>query len=376
MGKNKKFQCFICYNKDIDLEKNKVYAHESLHVSICNRCRGNHVSDSKWHGGDEWKDFDERGKCIYCEICGEGGTLMCCDNNKCSHSFCLTCLEAWLGKKTLEDFLADDKLHFACFVCTYKEGESGLNKMYPVYSKFVRESQKYFDDEASINRNKKSNESKSQKVKEKISNGKAEIKQQVASFVTYDCFSCFKRFDHPKIPMKLHNKLKVAMCKACYDYLQSDDWTFTDGKSDYCVVTGDGGEIISCDSKKCTNSFDVATLKKWMAKSEVNQLLEDEEAEFKCFKCNPKLGKYQKFIESTKNFQERIKDAENPVTDLISPSKKRKDRDSNDINGITSPKKAKISEKEAKKLLLACIKSLDSDVKETEIYKSVSRMLR
>ena len=45
--------------------------------------------------------------------------LMCCDISKCQHSYCLGCLETWLGKKTLDDFLADDKMVFCCFVCTF-----------------------------------------------------------------------------------------------------------------------------------------------------------------------------------------------------------------------------------------------------------------
>jgi len=392
MAKIKKFTCYICHNRDIDLEKNVCHAHESLHVSICDRCRNNHVTNDRWHTGEEWNDFDDRGKCIYCEVCGEGGTLMCCDNANCSHSFCLPCLEAWLGKKVLDDFLADDKLHFACFVCTYKEGETGLVRKYPLYSRFVKESDKFFEENKYVNRSTPSKKEKKPK-EEKV------IKE-------FTCFSCFKKHDYTAksdLP-KLHSDLKVAMCKPCYDYLQADDWTFTDGKSDFCVITGDGGEIISCDVKTCTNSFDVATLKKWMDKKEVTQLLEDEDSEFKCFKCNPKLGNYQKFLAQTKAFKnafkpkkeeredcgngnssngtakkERREDRERSRQDAdeesISPSKKRM-REDGELNGLTPSKQKKVSESDARKHILATVKSLDPTYKETEIYRKVCKLLK
>lgn len=381
MAKIKKFTCYICHNKDIDLEKNICFAHESLHVSICSRCRNNHVNNEKWHTGEEWNDFDDRGKCIYCEVCGEGGTLMCCDNTNCSHSFCLPCLEAWLGKKTLDDFLADDKLHFGCFVCTYKDGASGLQKKYPQYSRFVKESERFFDENKMINRNKKGDNKKEKTSKE----DKLESKSK-----EFTCFSCFKKHQYTKnsgLP-KLHATLKMAMCAPCFDYLQADDWTFTDGKSDFCVITGDGGEIISCDVKSCTNSFDVATLKKWMDKKEVTKLLEDEDSEFKCFKCNPKLGNYPKFIAQTKIFKDAFKNDNNDYShetkaetgEFLSPSKKRM-RDDSGTNGVKAEckpsKQSKvISDNDARKFILGHVKNVDSAYKDTEIYKKVLRVLK
>ena len=39
------------------------------------------MSDGKWHDSKEWCERDGKGKCIYCEICGEGGTLLRADMN-------------------------------------------------------------------------------------------------------------------------------------------------------------------------------------------------------------------------------------------------------------------------------------------------------
>ena len=197
---------------------------------------------------------------------------------------------------------------------------------------------------------------------------------------------------------KLHNEFKVAMCKPCYDYLQADDWTFTDGKSDFCVITGDGGEIISCDAKNCTHSFDVATLKKWMDKAAVAELLENEDDEFKCFKCDPKLGNYQKFLKQTEEYMSVFKKAkqdkeakeskdrdrddnkENRSKEdySLSPNKKRarEETNGNSISPKNKSSKRNVSETDARRHLYSVLKGVDSCYKDTEIYRKTMKILK
>jgi len=406
--KSKTYKCHICHDDEVDLQKHEVYCHESLHVSICPKCRNNHVHSSKWHCTPEWTDFDDRGKCIYCQICGEGGTLMCCDNAKCSHSYCLSCLKFWLGQSQLDEFLADDKLHFSCFVCTYKEGASGLNRIYPVYSKFIKDSEKSFEDNKYIDRTpKKKVESKIDKISEngQVSGNKAKRNGSIIPIEQeFTCFSCFEKHKYSKAKMpKLHKKFKVTMCDACYKFLLADDWTFTDGKSDFCVISGDGGEIISCDSKDCTNSFDVSILKKWMEKKELKVLLDDDEAQFKCFSCNPGIGKYKTYLDQTATFMNAFKNIDiNKATispklkteDLISPRKRAREDtnchghvrqdvkevatfriDENNKNKKTNHKK-NMSESDAKKYMLGQLERFNQQCKDTETYKKMLKLCK
>lgn len=369
----KTFQCFICNEKDLDFDNNQCYSHESLHVAMCAKCQVSHFNkNNKWHAGDEWKETDERNKCIYCEICGEGGTLMCCDNKTCSHSYCLNCLENWLGHKKLEDFLADDKIHFCCFVCTYKQGASGLAKIYPLYQKFVKDSERFFDIEKSIDRLKKMMK-KGGKIDNKIKNLSLSPKNghngTVNSSKPFTCFSCFStgKFTKDKMP-KLHKKFKVAMCEKCHKYLDSDDWTFTDGKSDFCVITGDGGEIISCDTTSCQNSFDVGILRKWMDKKELKQILDDEDVEFKCFKCNPKLGKYQSFLKQTNEYQTAFK---NEIKEIKKPGEKRSRTDYEESSSPSLNKQ--VSDPEVKKFLTKHLNSVPEKYKDSYLFKKLMK---
>ena len=89
MGKKSKsansFQCFVCQESNLDRNDYNICEHDSLKVTMCDSCNEPHSSDGKWHSTKEWKERDDKGKCIYCEICGEGGTLLPCDD--CSFSY-------------------------------------------------------------------------------------------------------------------------------------------------------------------------------------------------------------------------------------------------------------------------------------------------
>merc|ERR1712087_214798 len=214
-----------------------MFEHKSLLVTLCEKCKGNHYTKNQWHTADEWQDVDERGKCIYCEICGEGGTLMCCDKDCCKHSYCLACLEVWLTKTTLDQFLADDKMVFNCFVCTMKQGDGEMKAKFPVAYKFKQMTEKNLEIYKNIKKSPKKRASAVGTKKDK----KSTSKKSKATVKEFKCYSCFKKHDYTEKKMpKLHTTLKVAMCQPCWKYLQSDDWTYSDGKSDYCIITGDG----------------------------------------------------------------------------------------------------------------------------------------
>ena len=54
----------------------------------------------------------EDGNEIYCTLCGEGGSLLCCDD--CDKSFCESCVDRISGK---EATLAAGDEHWTCYVC-------------------------------------------------------------------------------------------------------------------------------------------------------------------------------------------------------------------------------------------------------------------
>merc|ERR1712062_242853 len=85
------------------------------------------------------------------------------------------------------------------------------------------------------------------------------------------------------------------------------DWTFglDGGKSDYCLITGDGGDIMSCD--RCQNSFLIKPLENWYGKEYVQWLDDHEDEEFACFKCDDSKDIYKKFTEASNKIFEKLK---------------------------------------------------------------------
>lgn len=291
--------------------------HQTLHVAICDNCKEQHMSENKWHDSKEWTERDDKGKCIYCEICGEGGTLLPCD--MCEFSYCTNkCLKTWMGDRKLEELLEDEKITFECFHCLHKKRPDAISTTFPNYEKFLKQTEKQFkqpytkkpkasnkkyvesdefDDNDHIETDsdidldnlpsppapsssrkkkasyreldsdeeredsssddekplkpipaKKSTPSPIKKVVEEKYNAKETSKP-------FTCFSCFEKqtMTPSKLP-KMHpskmakcekDKLKIVICDKCYNYVDSDDWTYTEGKSDYCVISGEGGEIYS-----------------------------------------------------------------------------------------------------------------------------------
>jgi len=124
---------------------------------------------------------------------------------------------------------------------------------------------------------------------------KLKTPKKVNEKLQFTCFSCFKKAEMTADkPPKVHKDFKVAMCDPCFKYIQADDWTFTDGKSDYDVITGDGGEIISCDTPSCKNSFDTSLLKKWMEKNRTCNSPRRRRRPLQMFQMRPKTRKIPK----------------------------------------------------------------------------------
>jgi hypothetical protein len=292
-----KFMCFACLDGDLDISEFEMFQHKDLDVSLCDTCYDTHGAE-KWHNAGDWKLRDENNKCQFCEICGEGGTLLPCDN--CSLSYCTSCLKYWLGEEKLQNILDDDTFEFNCFVCLKKGGDQGkLDATFPQYKKFREATVRYGNSQVNV---------RSHQIEEDIKED-LKSKKKVKQFKCYSCFDV-KEFT-AKTKLTTHAKFNTITCADCHHQLSQDDWTYTDqGKSEYCVLTGTdqgGDEIFVCDTQGCENVFCEMVLKHWLTKPEFDLIMNDEDAEFHCFICNPDQGNYKKFIKESENYMNAFK---------------------------------------------------------------------
>ena len=275
------FTCFICHQTNLEFSKFEIHEHESLQVTCCKPCYESHVdvkdSTKKWHGSSEWEMTDESGKQVYCEICAEGGELLACDEPECCKSFCTKCLAQWLGSRALEEIMEDSQIPFVCFCSIDKED---IQEIFPFYHRFRQLSKKFIKEKAAyelISENGYiSDENVGLAIKKAVKHTKTTQKSSTSKIKKFTCFSCFEKCDMSKehLPF-VHKKFNVALCSSCWGFLNGDpsEWTMTDGKNDYCVVSGEGGDIVSCD--KCENSFTTDVLKKWLTKKQFDHLMEN-----------------------------------------------------------------------------------------------------
>lgn len=130
----------------------------------------------------------------------------------------------------------------------------------------------------------------------------------------YTCYCCFEQFKiSPKSGPFRHKNMFVeyatACCARCLEFISDEAWTLgEDQKSDYCVISGEGGDIISCDTPSCKNSFTLDALRSWMGAEAVDHLEENEEEEFKCFSCDKELGYFKKFLRKTDEWLRQLED--------------------------------------------------------------------
>lgn len=153
---------------------------------------------------------------------------------------------------------------------------------------------------------------------EKTKNKPKSHTPQKPTLTKFKCYSCLKSKPISKQhgPTAKHPKLHSVVCNKCRDFLgdcTGGDWTYSeeDGKCDYCLISGEGGDIISCDV--CINSYSTDCLELWLGTKLYNQLQEDEDMEFKCFKCNPNLGNYRQFLKTTTDVLEAYNQLVNPT---------------------------------------------------------------
>jgi len=250
-----RFSCFVCMDHNIDLNHYEMYIHDSLNIAMCDSCYVPHTTSGEWHMGKDWEDRDPNGKTIFCEVCAEGGTLLPCDD--CEKSYCTDkCLKNFMTESTLQDILDDDSTEFKCFVCVKNESDEVIGKTSPIYLKYLNATKRYKKDQ--------------EQIRSEQENDELAVRSTTK---TFKCFSCFEPQKMTKNSMpKRHQIFDTAICNGCHDYLLSEqeNWTYTDGKSDYCVVTGDDceedddDELYVCDMDDCKNAFIKKTLLKWM----------------------------------------------------------------------------------------------------------------
>lgn len=286
--------CFICQQANISSKTSTTFEHKTESISVCNPCYVKHCSnEGKWHTSEP------NGNPVSCEICGDSGELINCDDETCKAVYCTICLRYLLGQKQLDVLLNDEEIPFVCFTAAEK---TNLAESFPIYSDFVKERQ-----------NMPSKQQEEEDLVDKLLYHDRASK--LKSIKPFTCFACFKKSDMDKDNLpKLHKLFKVTLCNDCDKFLEGDDWTMTDGKNDYCVISGEGGEILSCDTKNCTNSFSMEILKQWIGKKQVLELQDDEDLPFKCFQCDENLGNYQKFKKMSEKFMTAFEKSENGGT--------------------------------------------------------------
>jgi len=219
--------------------------------------------------------------------------------------------------------MEDSQIPFVCFCSIDKED---IQEIFPIYHRFRQLSKKYIKEKAAyelISENGYiSDENVGLAIKKAVKHTKTTQKSSTCKIKKFTCFSCFEKCDMSKehLPF-VHKKFNVALCSSCWGFLNGDpsEWTLTDGKNDYCVVSGEGGDIVSCD--KCVNSFTTDVLKKWLTKKQFDHLMENDDEPFHCFSCDSSLGHFADFQKKTKEYMSAF-DGDEFTVENQSPKRK------------------------------------------------------
>ena len=307
------FQCFICMDTDIDLHSYELFQHEELDIAMCDSCANAHYNEKyEWHADEICNSYDDNGKCMYCTICGEGGTLMACDVSGCQKSYCLECLEKWMGKETLDKYVDSSIQFFCCYSCfnnnnkaerDLEEGQShqeedakqlsmlinqqmldSLTKnVYKIYGNLLRASKSYLSQKDKIDM-----EDIYIKLDQKLS-----CSGSTKECVCYCCFE-FVTFTKKSLPQMHPRFQNVITCDDCIEFLDLPGAKA--GKFnpvDFCWIKGEGGDLITCDS--CDKNYCLEILEKWYGYKEIHKIIDNND-NFCCFLCDEDVGRYKEFV--------------------------------------------------------------------------------
>ncbi|KAB7507548.1 Transcriptional regulator ATRY, partial [Armadillidium nasatum] len=103
---SKSVLCTACSKQIYNTNRNEVFTHPVLGVTICKKC-------SKFYGKGDFNKDDE-GMDEYCRWCANGGELLLCD--KCTNGFCKACVRRNLGRGALKEITSQDE--WSCYVCS------------------------------------------------------------------------------------------------------------------------------------------------------------------------------------------------------------------------------------------------------------------
>nr|XP_042911601.1 DNA (cytosine-5)-methyltransferase 3B isoform X2 [Parasteatoda tepidariorum] len=94
--------CIACRKEDAEVK------HPFFKGGLCIACKENWMQ-TIFAIGDDGKNF-------YCLICGNLGNLVLCDKENCEYSYCLSCIDVFLGDKRRKKILETSP--WLCFFCS------------------------------------------------------------------------------------------------------------------------------------------------------------------------------------------------------------------------------------------------------------------
>ncbi|XP_049440963.1 transcriptional regulator ATRX isoform X2 [Epinephelus fuscoguttatus] len=116
-----------------------------------------------------------------------------------------------------------------------------------------------------------------------------------------NCTACGKQVNQfQRNSVYEHPVLKVLICKSCYKYYTSDDFTRdSDGMDEQCRWCAEGGKLICCDY--CNNAFCKKCILRNLGRKELS-VITDENSKWHCYVCRSEplqdlVSKYHRIME-------------------------------------------------------------------------------
>ncbi|XP_049898304.1 transcriptional regulator ATRX-like isoform X2 [Epinephelus moara] len=116
-----------------------------------------------------------------------------------------------------------------------------------------------------------------------------------------NCTACGKQVNQfQRNSVYKHPVLKVLICKSCYKYYTSDDFTRdSDGMDEQCRWCAEGGKLICCDY--CNNAFCKKCILRNLGRKELS-VITDENSKWHCYVCRSEplqdlVSKYHRIME-------------------------------------------------------------------------------